>query len=100
MFWLPAPGGGWVLQPPDPVLQGCVITTSTTRGFGFARSARVIPLAVVVIALMWLCAYGHVIEVVGAVLAAVLIEATSNPTKQIAYTLRKAFRASPHRGDS
>ncbi|MCX4960029.1 hypothetical protein [Streptomyces virginiae] len=100
MFWLPAPGGGWVLQPSAPVLQGCVITSGATRGFGFTRSAHLIPLAVVVIALMWLCAYGHVIEVVGAVLAAVLIEAASNPTKRIVYTLRKAFRAGPYSGDS
>ncbi|MEV7595615.1 hypothetical protein AB0O42_35665 [Streptomyces sp. NPDC089922] len=84
MLWLPVPGGGWALQPTDPVLQGCVITTGTTpRGFGFKAAVRTIGALGAILAMLWMCADGHTIEVVGAVLAAVLIEVTADPVKHV-----------------
>lgn len=98
MLWLPLSGGGWVLQPTVPALQGCVITAGTPRGFGFTNSVRAVIAVISVLAMVWLCAYGHTIEVVGAVLAAVLIEATTDPLKQAVHILRKALR--PYGGAS
>ncbi|WP_405533701.1 hypothetical protein OG592_42805 (plasmid) [Streptomyces avidinii] len=98
MFWLPAPGGGWVLQPTTPVLQGCVITAGTPRGFGFTNSVRAFTAAAAVLALLWLYAFGHAIEVIGAVLAAVLIEATTKPIKKTVHTLRKVLSPAPSGG--
>ncbi|WP_331762006.1 hypothetical protein [Streptomyces sp. NBC_01546] len=100
MFWLPVPGGGWVLQPTDPVLQGCVITAGTHRGFGFKSSVRTIVAVVAALAMLWLCAYGHTIEVVGAVLAAVLIEPTANTIKHTVHALGRALRPARSGGES
>ncbi|MFI8504867.1 hypothetical protein ACIGFK_41120 [Streptomyces sp. NPDC085524] len=52
-----------------------------------------------VLALLWLYAYGHAIEVIGAVLAAVLIEATAKPIKKTVHTLRKVLSPAPSGGE-
>lgn len=99
MFWLPAPGGGWVLQPTAPALQGCVITAGTPRGFGFKNTIHAITAPVAALALLWLCMYGHMIEAVGAVLAAVLIETVSKPVKQTGQALRRIISPTPSGGE-
>ncbi|MFJ3206037.1 hypothetical protein [Streptomyces sp. NPDC086989] len=83
-----------------PVLQGCVIVADNPRGFVFTNSLRALTAVSAVLAPMWLCVYGHGIEVVGAMFAPLLIKAISNPAKQMAHALSKASRACLCGGDS
>lgn len=95
MLWLPTSGGGWALQPTDPVHQGCVITAGTHHAFGFKQAVRTFVAVLAFLAMVWLCAYGHTIEVIGAVFAAVLIETTTGTAKHIAQSLGKQLGQNP-----
>ncbi|MDX2827048.1 hypothetical protein PV416_39805 [Streptomyces ipomoeae] len=83
MLWRFMPGIGWVLQPVQ-ASPGCVVTPEISQGFGFRRALywlcevlrttgilRTVGAALTAAGLTWQWLAGH--EVVGAVLAALLV---------------------------
>ncbi|MFC9595743.1 hypothetical protein ACFTUC_38850 [Streptomyces sp. NPDC056944] len=85
MFPLYAPGVGWVFQPALPVSPGCVYApVEQPKAFGF-RLATLGGLAL--LALVWL-SFTHPVEVIGAILAAVSLEAVLRLGHDVSRTLR------------
>ncbi|MEV7616215.1 hypothetical protein [Streptomyces sp. NPDC089799] len=88
MLWLYLRGKGWVLQPTPSAPSGCVITRGIHPGFGFTRTINATAAITAIIGLAWMWSVGHEIEVIGAVLAAVLIEILARPARSALRLLR------------
>ncbi|MCX5395385.1 hypothetical protein [Streptomyces sp. NBC_00094] len=83
-------GVGWVFQPVVPISPGCVYApVEQPKTFGF-RLATIGSLALLV--LVWL-SLTHPVEVIGAILAAVALEAVLRLGHGISRTLRRRRNA-------
>ncbi|MER5934819.1 hypothetical protein [Streptomyces sp. NPDC002054] len=98
MLWLYVQGKGWVLQPAPPAPSGCVITPVVHPGFGFTRTARATVVFTALLGLAWMWSDGHEIEVIGAALAAVLIEILARPVRRTVRLVRRGGAGSPWHG--
>ncbi|MFI7876014.1 hypothetical protein [Streptomyces salinarius] len=72
MFPIFVPGVGWIFQPAFPAASGCVYTPVKPKSFGLRSTVFG---AASFVALLWLWLAGHPVEVMGAVVAAVAVEA-------------------------
>lgn len=101
MLWRFMPGIGWVLQP-APASPGCVVTPEISQGFGFRRALywlrevlrttgilRTAGAALTAAGLTWQWMAGHEVEVVGAVLAAILVAGADAAYKDLKSAARQ-----------
>ncbi|MFE3126310.1 hypothetical protein ACFXHD_23140 [Streptomyces hydrogenans] len=71
------PGYGWVFQPLVPLTPGCVYPTGTSQkpgSFGFGK----VTVAILAALLLGYLSVAHPIEVIGAIAAAIAIEALAD----------------------
>ncbi|MGW3377399.1 hypothetical protein [Streptomyces hydrogenans] len=84
MFPFYIPGVGWVFQPAVPVSPGCVYApVDQPKMFGFRLAAAG---ALALLFLLWL-SLNHPVEVIGAILAAVALEAVLRLAHDISHRL-------------
>ncbi|MEU2543842.1 hypothetical protein ABZ618_00050 [Streptomyces roseolus] len=85
------PGYGWVLQPLVPATPGCVYPTSASprpSSFGFGKVA----LAILATLVLGYLSVAHPIEVIGAIAAAIAIEALADDLTHALHRWRAAMK--------
>ncbi|MFD9051751.1 hypothetical protein [Streptomyces zaomyceticus] len=88
MIPLYIPGYGWVFQPLVPITPGCVHPTPRPRSFGFGKAA----LAALAALVLGYLSIAHPIEVIGAIAAAIAIEALADDLKRALRRWRTATK--------
>jgi len=98
MLWIYTQGG-WAPRPVALTANGCVLRPPAPRSFGFRRTLGALAaFSASLIALGWLWGVGHAVEVVGAVLAAVLIDSADRPFRALTFALSKYGKRLLRRG--
>ncbi|MCX4871072.1 MULTISPECIES: hypothetical protein [unclassified Streptomyces] len=86
MFPIFIPGAGWVFQPVVPISPGCVYApVEQPKRFGFRQAALGVLASLV---LLWL-SLTHPVEVIGAIAAAVALDALVRLVREAPRTLRR-----------